>query len=1246
MKRMSILALAMTATLCFAGTITQTMTWSPAQLNVGTDNGYATVDYGTAPHIERLGAPALPVVPLQVVIPAGAEVTSLEITDLREEPVPGTYTVRPAQHAAPFTDNAPQFSFVEPDPAYYSKDASFPGQPAEFVDAGSKSGYRLASFLVYPVRYNPARRSLSLVTKLTIKVNYADHKVSVPHYTDMQIAMAGSQVSRLVLNPGDVSRFAPPRRTRSFASALLPAGDYEHVIITTGTYVDSLIPLRDWRTRQGWRSTIMTVEQIAASYPGVDTAERMRNFIKDADTTWGTMFVFIARNDAPARQYRNAYGYVDGYPVDYFPSDWYFGCLDGSWNADGDGYWGEPNDSVDCWTDVNVGMITLDGFTELSKYLSKVFRYEFTPDTGWFNKILLGDDVTFSMEYADSIANASATPPWFDLKMYATGGSVTPTTQRYTDSLNHGYPITSVIAHGAVDVYGMGGDITSPMMNALTNTNRLSMFTGVCCHTGAWDEAGSTNGDCIAENMAFHAPNGFIGVMMNSRYGWIDCAEYFNYSICYGLLGHQVPRRITQGEALSYGKDYWHALVAQTADTGMFRWEAYERTLFGEPAVPIWTGAAFNVAVTKPSAINVGGSIPVNITVNTATDAPVDSAMVCLIKGTETFARGFTDASGQVTLSVSPLTPGFLQLTVTGGNNIPYLDSIAVISTGLFVSFLRNTVNDTTGGNGDGIINPGESFSLPTWVKNYGSLAANSVTARLRTHTAGATVTDSTATFGTVGAGDSAFDHTAFGMSVDNGLANGYPVACSLICRDALDSTWVSFMTLHVGAPVLGYVEKSVRDSLGSQPNGKLDPGETADLTVTLSNSGLANAYNVHAALRSGDARLVVLDSLADYGTISHGANGTNDADHFQLAASGAIPMETSVPCTLDVVADAGYAASYAFTIVVGEIRAIDPIPDGPRTPTLYYAYDDLDAGYDEAPTFGWVEINGVGTSLVLDDDQTQTVSLPGAFGRFRFYGSYYTQMSICSNGFVAPGSSTVSTYTNTALPSTSMPPMLAAMWDDMDPSSGGTMWYYHDAANHRFIIEWDSVPHWNTSTCEKFEVVLYDSTLAAEDGNSEFTYQYAIMNQATSMTVGEQDPTMTIAIQALFDGTYHRGSSPVVAGRAIKFTTDGPQTGVAEPDYGSSRVGLTRLSVTPNPFRGAAVINWQVQLAGQVELAVYDASGRVVRTLASGAMPAGGYTAQWDGTDNAGRSLGHGIYFVRLVTPDRTLTVKAVLSR
>ncbi|MGQ0720998.1 MAG: FlgD immunoglobulin-like domain containing protein [Candidatus Eiseniibacteriota bacterium] len=69
-----------------------------------------------------------------------------------------------------------------------------------------------------------------------------------------------------------------------------------------------------------------------------------------------------------------------------------------------------------------------------------------------------------------------------------------------------------------------------------------------------------------------------------------------------------------------------------------------------------------------------------------------------------------------------------------------------------------------------------------------------------------------------------------------------------------------------------------------------------------------------------------------------------------------------------------------------------------------------------------------------------------------------------------------------------------------------------------------------------------------------------------------------------------------------------------------------------PNPFADAARIAFALPKASPVDLAVYDVSGRLVRTLLEGPMAAGRHVADWDGRDAEGRKVSSGVYFYRIV--------------
>ena len=60
------------------------------------------------------------------------------------------------------------------------------------------------------------------------------------------------------------------------------------------------------------------------------------------------------------------------------------------------------------------------------------------------------------------------------------------------------------------------------------------------------------------------------------------------------------------------------------------------------------------------------------------------------------------------------------------------------------------------------------------------------------------------------------------------------------------------------------------------------------------------------------------------------------------------------------------------------------------------------------------------------------------------------------------------------------------------------------------------------------------------------------------------------------------------------------------------------------------ATVRLGIAHAGRVQVNIYDVAGRRVRTLADRVFPAGEQVLQWDGTDDAGRAVGRGVYFVR----------------
>ena len=86
--------------------------------------------------------------------------------------------------------------------------------------------------------------------------------------------------------------------------------------------------------------------------------------------------------------------------------------------------------------------------------------------------------------------------------------------------------------------------------------------------------------------------------------------------------------------------------------------------------------------------------------------------------------------------------------------------------------------------------------------------------------------------------------------------------------------------------------------------------------------------------------------------------------------------------------------------------------------------------------------------------------------------------------------------------------------------------------------------------------------------------------------------------------------------------------------------------NAVPNPSRGRTVLRYQVPRPMHVTLKIYDASGRVVRTVLDSEQPAGAYNLTWDGCDRRGRMSPNGIYFCTMKAGDYSGGKKLVISR
>jgi predicted lipoprotein with Yx(FWY)xxD motif len=127
--------------------------------------------------------------------------------------------------------------------------------------------------------------------------------------------------------------------------------------------------------------------------------------------------------------------------------------------------------------------------------------------------------------------------------------------------------------------------------------------------------------------------------------------------------------------------------------------------------------------------------------------------------------------------------------------------------------------------------------------------------------------------------------------------------------------------------------------------------------------------------------------------------------------------------------------------------------------------------------------------------------------------------------------------------------------------------------------------------------------------------------------------------------GYWYKVAAVDIHGNESLYAVLGPDavTGVETP--GSSPAYFLAQN-HPNPFNPVTTIRFGLKERGPARLSIYDAAGRLVRTLVDDTRPAGAYSIEWDGRDTEGRAVASGVYFYCLRADAFEQTRKMVLLK
>jgi hypothetical protein len=781
MKRLIVLLLPL---FTFAGTVTKTLDFNTQALIFTTANGYDVVQMLNAGSVNEPGKPSLPVVPVNLVIPANATVSKIEVVPLRSEELAGTYRIHPAQEPVILSaKSAP--GFVPPDPAVYGSDQPFPGEILNWNNyTATKSGWRICSFGIYPLSYQPASGKLTIYRQVQVRVYYDEGTVTPPRLSEKQWQAFAQDIKSLVANPEMVEQFSPPRR-------LTDNMDCDYAIITSSTLASSFQSLADWRTKKGFYTRIFKTDSINGAYPGRDLQEKIRNFIIDYWNNHGLIYVLLAGDNSivPARRARCVVSNETG----DIPSDLYYADLQWSWDGNRNNVFGEMNgDTVDLFYDLYIGRASVDNATQVNTFINKTLFYEKTPTADYLQSMLLPYVMLWSSSgYSGRVVSetiANKTPAGWRDAYIANPTTTTP----MRDSINRGYHFCHVAAHG--DDYGFYTESGLTIYSTTTasgqnNSTRPVILNSIACISGNFEAE-----DCLAEALMNNANGGAVATMMNSRYGWgtpptmgpsekLDCIFYDYYF---------------SGDTVEIGRNHCssknvYGYIAQ--NQAVWRWCYYELNLFGDPALPLWYGAPGTMSAQNADTIRTGAQA-FSVTV-TSGGSPVPNARVCCYKPGEFHEVGYTNGSGVAQITINPLTTGTMYLTITRKQYLPVEKTVTVIpgTPQPYITIIRTFVDD--GGNNQ--LDPGETANLFVTIKNIGSAQATNVNGKLRTSSGYITMSDSTASYGNLNANDTARGDF-YRLTASSSTPPGTQISFTLNITSN-EGTWNPTFNLTVGTP-------------------------------------------------------------------------------------------------------------------------------------------------------------------------------------------------------------------------------------------------------------------------------------------------------------------------------------------------------------------------------------------------------------------------------------------------------------
>ncbi|NOZ19794.1 MAG: hypothetical protein GXP25_01765 [Planctomycetes bacterium] len=584
---------------------------APALADLDVAEELLTVD-GTDLSVSE-GAPVLPARTVNLLLPQGMDLGDVQVT-VSDPTSLGTYS--PIIGAAPTlmsesgAGQGDVQGVLSPDwaPRLY-----------DVLGVQRAAGYAIATIVLHPLLFDPITTQALFYPSMTVTANTVQAAAPGDGWVSpmRDNALDRVHLASIVDNPWVLSDFATPGGegagggAGALGASSLPQESYDYVIITSDALAPTFETLRGFKESRGVDTSIVTTSYIYSNYAGVDPAEQVRNFIRDAYSTWGVNYVLLG-GDIDVVPHRGAYASTSGYTDNAMPADLYFAALDGSWNGDGDNLWGERNDGdgggdVDLLAEVYVGRAPVATETEALNFINKTILYETHPPANPRHGLWVGEHLwtdVYGSESLDPIRNQAMPDDYTYTTLYEKDGTFSRA--NVIDGLNADPHIVNHLGH-ANQTYVLG--IGNSNVAGLTNESPFLVYSQGC-HAGAFDR-----NDSISE-VFVNSEHGAFASIMNSRYGWGSTSHTPAYSHDFDMAFFRAMFQDGYthiGVANQLSKEYNLGRISNST----YRWIYFELNLLGDPQTAIYTG--FSVANSDPSDGGCSAVAPTTFTIDFST---------------------------------------------------------------------------------------------------------------------------------------------------------------------------------------------------------------------------------------------------------------------------------------------------------------------------------------------------------------------------------------------------------------------------------------------------------------------------------------------------------------------------------------------------------------------------------------------------------------------------------------------------